>query len=46
MTASDQALLLIRKAGQDQAVLERLINDPGINDDTLGFHAIRPPRSS
>jgi hypothetical protein len=34
MTASDQALLLIRKAGQDQAVLERLIND-----DTLGFHA-------
>jgi HEPN domain-containing protein len=39
MTASDQALLLIRKAGQDQAVLERLINDPGINDDTLGFHA-------
>jgi HEPN domain-containing protein len=39
MTASDQALLLIRKAGQDQAVLERLINDPENNDDTLGFHA-------
>lgn len=39
MTTSDQALLLLRKAGQDKVVLERLINDPEINDDTLGFHA-------
>jgi hypothetical protein len=39
MTASDQALLLIRKAVQDQAVLVRLINDSAINGGTLGFHA-------
>jgi hypothetical protein len=39
MTDTDQALLLLGKAAQDQAVLERLINDPAINDDTLGFHA-------
>jgi HEPN domain-containing protein len=39
MTTSDQALQLLRKAGQDKVVLERLINDPEINDDTLGFHA-------
>jgi hypothetical protein len=39
MTASDQARLLLAKAAQDQVVLQRLINDPAINDDTLGFHA-------
>jgi len=39
MTPSDQARLLLRKASQDLAVLDNLIDDPAIDDDTLGFHA-------
>jgi uncharacterized protein (DUF697 family) len=39
MRAIDQAQLLQRKAAQDIAVLRKLINDPTINTETLGFHA-------
>ena len=39
MTPSDQARLLLRKAAQDLAVLDKLIDDPSIDDETLGFHA-------
>jgi HEPN domain-containing protein len=39
MTPSDQAQLLLRKAAQDLAVLDKLIDDPSIDDETLGFHA-------
>lgn len=39
MTPADQARLLLRKAAQDQAVLEKLIDDPAIEAATLGFHA-------
>lgn len=39
MTRSDQARLLQRKAAQDLAVLDRLLDDPAINDETLGYHA-------
>jgi hypothetical protein len=39
MTPSDQVLLLPRKAAQDLAVLDKLINDPAIEDETLGYHA-------
>lgn len=39
MTPSDQARLLLRKAAQDLAVLDKLIDDPAIDDETLGFHA-------
>lgn len=39
MPRTDQARLLLRKAAQDQAVLEKLIDDPVIEVDTLGFHA-------
>jgi HEPN domain-containing protein len=39
MRAIDQAQLLQRKAAQDLAVLRKLINDPTINTETLGFHA-------
>ena len=39
MTPSDQVLLLLRKAAQDLAVLDKLINDPAIEDETLGYHA-------
>lgn len=39
MQAIDQAQLLQRKAAQDLAVLRKLINDPTINTETLGFHA-------
>jgi HEPN domain-containing protein len=39
MRAIDQAQLLQRKAAQDLAVLRKLIGDPVISDETLGFHA-------
>jgi HEPN domain-containing protein len=39
MRAIEQAQLLQRKAAQDLAVLQKLINDPTINTETLGFHA-------
>jgi len=39
MTRSDQARLLQRKAAQDLAVLDRLLNDDAIDDETLGYHA-------
>lgn len=39
MTPAEHARLLLRKAAQDQAVLEKLIDDPVIEAATLGFHA-------
>jgi HEPN domain-containing protein len=39
MTPSDQVRLLQRKASQDLAVLDKLLDDPAIDDDTLGYHA-------
>ena len=39
MTRSEQACLLQRKASQDLAVLDKLLDDQTINDDTLGYHA-------
>jgi HEPN domain-containing protein len=39
MIPSEQSRLLLRKAAQDQAVLEKLLEDPFINDETLGYHA-------
>jgi hypothetical protein len=34
-----QTQLLLRKAAQDKAVLDKLIDDPAIEDETLGYHA-------
>lgn len=39
MTRFDQARLLQRKAAQDLAVIDRLLDDPTIDDETLGYHA-------
>jgi HEPN domain-containing protein len=39
MREIEQAQLLQRKAAQDLAVLRKLIDDPAINDETIGFHA-------
>ena len=39
MIPSEQARRLLRKAAKDQAVLEKLLDDPAINDETLGYHA-------
>ena len=36
---SDDPDVLIRKAKQDELVLERLLLDRDVDDDTLGFHA-------
>jgi HEPN domain-containing protein len=33
------ALLLARKAEGDESVLEKLLDDPDVPDDVLGFHA-------
>jgi len=33
------ASLLVRKAEGDEAILDRLLDDPDVPDDALGFHA-------
>jgi HEPN domain-containing protein len=33
------ALLLVRKAEGDEALLDKLLDDPDVPDDILGFHA-------
>ena len=38
MTRHDRADILLRKARQDELVLERLIADSEVDDETLGFH--------
>ena len=35
----DRPELLLRKARQDELVLEKLLGDRDVDDDTLGFHA-------
>lgn len=37
--ARELALLLARKAKGDESVLEKLLDDPDVPDDVLGFHA-------
>lgn len=37
MTPADQARLLLRKAQQDQVILQQLLDDPLITDESLGF---------
>jgi HEPN domain-containing protein len=39
MTRPDRADILLRKTRQDELVLERLIADSEVDDETLGFHA-------
>lgn len=39
MTRPDRATILFRKASQDELVLQRLLADADVDDDTLGFHA-------
>lgn len=36
---SDAVEILLRKAKQDEIVLQRLLRDREVDDDTLGFHA-------
>ncbi len=37
--ARELALLLVRKAEGDEALLDKLLDDPDVPDDILGFHA-------
>jgi HEPN domain-containing protein len=39
MTPADQARLLLRKAQQDEAILQQLLDNQLITDESLGFHA-------
>jgi hypothetical protein len=39
MTRPDRATILVRKASQDELVLEKRLADADVDDDTLGFHA-------
>jgi HEPN domain-containing protein len=37
--ACELALLLVSKAEGDESILDRLLDDPDVPDDVLGFHA-------
>ena len=39
MTPADQARLLLRKAQKDQVILQQLLDDPLITDESLGLLA-------
>ena len=39
MTRPERAAILLRKARQDELILERLLGDADVDDETLGFHA-------
>lgn len=39
MRSNEHAEVLLRKAREDEFVLEKLIHDPASPDDILGFHA-------
>jgi len=45
MTRSDQARLLQRKAAQDLAVLDRLLDDDAIDDETPVITPSKRPKS-
>jgi hypothetical protein len=38
--ARELALLLMRKAVGDESVIDKLLDDPDVPDDMLGFHAL------
>jgi HEPN domain-containing protein len=38
MRRREQALLLLRKAGQDEALLDAVLDSAGISDEIFGFH--------
>jgi len=39
MPPPDRPVVLLHKARQDELVVERLLGDRDVDDDTLGFHA-------
>jgi len=39
MTSREVAEMLLRKAGQDEFALEKLVPDPASPDEVIGFHA-------
>jgi hypothetical protein len=39
MPPPDRPEVLLHKARQDELVVERLLGDRDVDDDTLGFHA-------
>jgi len=38
MKRREQALLLLRKAGQDEALLDEVLASETVNDEVIGFH--------
>jgi hypothetical protein len=46
MKQREQALLLLRKAGQDEALLDAVLTSDQVSDESSGSIASRPPRRS
>ncbi|HXJ42428.1 MAG TPA: HEPN domain-containing protein [Bryobacteraceae bacterium] len=38
MKRREQALLLLRKAAQDEALLAQVLHSPNVSDEIVGFH--------
>jgi hypothetical protein len=38
MKRREQALLLLRKAGQDEALLDEILASQSVDDEVIGFH--------
>jgi len=38
MKRREQALLLLRKAGQDEALLDEILASESVDDEVIGFH--------
>jgi hypothetical protein len=45
MKQHEQAILFLRKAAQDEALLDEIADSAGVCDEVYGFHCQQWPRS-